>query len=34
MQVSIEVTIAEVTLNDQLNYGVQFFLHGGAVLTR
>ena len=31
MQVSIEVTIAEVTLNDQLNYGVQFFLHGGAV---
>jgi general secretion pathway protein D len=26
MQVSIEATIAEVTLNDKLNYGVQFFL--------
>jgi general secretion pathway protein D len=25
-QVAIEATIAEVTLNDQLNYGVQFFL--------
>ena len=25
-QVAIDVTIAEVTLNDQLNYGVQFFL--------
>ena len=31
LQVAIDVTIAEVTLNDQLNYGVQFFLHGGAV---
>ena len=31
MQVAIEVTIAEVTLNDQLNYGVQYFLHSGAV---
>jgi general secretion pathway protein D len=31
MQVAIEVTIAEVTLNDQLNYGVQFFLHNGAL---
>jgi general secretion pathway protein D len=31
MQVAIEVTIAEVTLNDQLNYGVQFALHGGAL---
>ena len=31
MQVAIEVTIAEVTLNEQLNYGVQFFLHDGAV---
>jgi general secretion pathway protein D len=31
LQVAIEVTIAEVTLNDQLNYGVQFWLHGGAV---
>jgi general secretion pathway protein D len=26
LQVSIEATIAEVTLNDKLNYGVQFFL--------
>ncbi len=26
LQVAIELTIAEVTLNDQLNYGVQFFL--------
>ncbi|CAL8975140.1 Type II secretion system protein D [Rhodoplanes serenus] len=26
-QVAIEGTIAEVTLNDQLNYGVQFFLN-------
>lgn len=26
LQVSIEATIAEVTLNDTLNYGVQFFL--------
>jgi general secretion pathway protein D len=25
-QIAIEATIAEVTLNDQLNYGVQFFL--------
>ena len=31
LQIAIEVTIAEVTLNDQLNYGVQFFLAGGAV---
>jgi general secretion pathway protein D len=31
LQVAIDVTIAEVTLNDQLNYGVQFFLGGGAV---
>jgi general secretion pathway protein D len=31
MQVAIEVTIAEVTLNDQLNYGVQFFLSSGAL---
>jgi len=31
LQVAIEVTIAEVTLNDQLNYGVQFWLKGGAV---
>ena len=27
LQVAIDVTIAEVTLNDALNYGVQFFLH-------
>jgi general secretion pathway protein D len=26
LQVAIELTIAEVTLNDSLNYGVQFFL--------
>ena len=26
LQVAIEVTIAEVTLNDQLDYGVQFYL--------
>jgi general secretion pathway protein D len=31
LQVAIQVTIAEVTLNDQLNYGVQFFLHNGAL---
>src|SRR3984957_10371787 len=33
LQVAIEVTIAEVTLNDQLDYGVQFFLDKGAVLN-
>src|SRR6185369_450910 len=35
-QIAIEATIAEVTLNDQLNYGVQFFLaskQGSAVNT-
>ena len=31
MQVAIQVTIAEVTLNDQLNYGVQYWLHNGAI---
>ncbi len=31
LQVAIDVTIAEVDLNDQLNYGVQFFLAGGAI---
>ncbi|MGA2495908.1 MAG: type II secretion system secretin GspD [Roseiarcus sp.] len=33
LQVAIDVTIAEVTLNDQLSYGVQFFLanHAGAI---
>jgi general secretion pathway protein D len=30
MQVAIDVTIAEVTLNDQLNYGVQFYLSNRA----
>jgi general secretion pathway protein D len=30
LQVAVDVTIAEVDLNDQLNYGVQFFLAGGA----
>lgn len=35
LQVAIDVTIAEVTLNDQLNYGVQFFLskHFGAIIN-
>jgi general secretion pathway protein D len=35
-QIAIEATIAEVTLNDTLNYGVQFFLasqQGSAVST-
>jgi len=31
LQVAIEATIAEVTLNDSLNYGVQFFLKSGSV---
>jgi general secretion pathway protein D len=31
LQVAIDVTIAEVTLNDQLSYGVQFWLKGGAI---
>ena len=31
LQVAVDVTIAEVDLNDALNYGVQFFLAGGAV---
>ena len=34
LQVAIEVTIAEVTLNEQLDYGVQFFLSNGAFPTR
>jgi len=33
LQVAIDVTIAEVTLNDQLDYGVQFFLNKGSVLN-
>jgi general secretion pathway protein D len=35
-QIAIEATIAEVSLNDTLNYGVQFFIasqHGSAVNT-
>jgi general secretion pathway protein D len=31
LQVLIEATIAEVTLNDQLNYGTQFFLGGHRI---
>jgi general secretion pathway protein D len=31
LQVLIEATIAEVTLNDELNYGTQFFLGGKVV---
>ena len=34
LQVAIDVTIAEVTLNDQLNYGVQFFLNKGTFNER
>src|SRR4029077_6107903 len=44
LQVSIDATIAEITLNDNLSYGVQFFLKstdvgarddkGSAVLSR
>ena len=33
-QVAIELTIAEVTLNDKLNYGVQFFLQSSDVGLR
>jgi general secretion pathway protein D len=36
LQVLIEVTVAEVTLNDQLNYGVEYFINAGrtnALLT-
>ncbi|MBV8106932.1 MAG: type II secretion system secretin GspD [Hyphomicrobiales bacterium] len=33
LQVAIDVTIAEVTLNDQLDYGVQFFLDKGALIN-
>ena len=31
LQVAIDVTIAEVDLNDALNYGVQFFLTNGMI---
>jgi general secretion pathway protein D len=33
LQVAVDVTIAEVTLNDQLDYGVQFFLDKGAIMN-
>jgi general secretion pathway protein D len=33
LQVAIDVTIAEVTLNDQLDYGVQFFLNKGSLIN-
>jgi general secretion pathway protein D len=33
LQVAIDVTIAEVTLNDQLDFGVQFFLDKGALMN-
>ena len=31
LQVAIDVTIAEVTLNDDLSYGVQFFINNGML---
>jgi general secretion pathway protein D len=31
LQVRIDAVIAEVTLNDQLQYGVQFYLHSGGL---
>jgi general secretion pathway protein D len=31
MQVAIDATVAEVTLNDQLNYGVQYFLNSNSL---
>jgi general secretion pathway protein D len=33
LQVLIEVTVAEVTLNDQLNYGVEYFFNSGKTNT-
>lgn len=33
LQVAIDVTIAEVTLNDKLDYGVQFFLNKGSLIN-
>ena len=33
LQVMIEVTVAEVVLNDQLNYGVEYFFNSGRVNT-
>jgi general secretion pathway protein D len=34
LQVAIDATIAEITLNDSLNYGVQFYLKGNDVGAR
>jgi len=34
LQVSIDATIAEITLNDNLNYGVQFFLKSSDIGAR
>ena len=31
LQVRIDAVIAEVTLNDSLNYGTQFFFKGGGI---
>jgi len=33
LQVLIEVTVAEVVLNDKLNYGVQYFINSGRTNT-
>jgi len=33
LQVLVEVTVAEVTLNDQLNYGVEYFFNSGRTNT-
>lgn len=33
LQVLVEVTVAEVTLNDQLNYGVEYFFNSGRSNT-
>ena len=33
LQVLIEVTVAEVSLNDQLNYGVEYFFNSGRTNT-
>jgi general secretion pathway protein D len=33
LQVRIDAVIAEVTLNDQLQYGVQFYLHSGGLAS-
>ena len=34
LQVRIDATIAEVTLNDNLRYGTQFLFGGGGICTR